>query len=80
MIRKIFKERFMKAEDAMKEFSKLSPKGEEWFWVKPTSGYVEELSTSEEWELMGVVDSLWGSDPAEVVGLFELGNPFEGSD
>ena len=70
----------MKADKAMEEFSKLSPKGEDWYWVKPTSGYVEELSTSEEWDLMGVVDSLWGSDPAEVVGLFEIGNPFEGSD
>jgi len=70
----------MKAEDAMKEFGKGRPKSDDWFWCKPSSGHVEELSTSQEWELMGVVDSLWGSDPAEIIGLFELGNPFEGSD
>ena len=70
----------MKAETVMKEWLRNKPSSDSWYWVKPTSGYVEELSTSEEWELMGVVDSLWGSDPAEVVGLFELGNPFEGSE
>ena len=69
----------MKPKTVMKELLKDRPTADSWYWVKPTSGYVEELSTSQEWELMGVVDSLWGSDPAEVVGLFELGNPFEGS-
>ncbi len=70
----------MKPKTVMKELLRMKSDTDSWYWVKPTSGYVEELSTSEEWELMGVVDSLWGSDPAEVVGLFEIGNPFEGSD
>ena len=70
----------MKPHTVMKELLKNRSSTDSWYWCKPTSGYVEELSTSAEWELMGVVDSLWGSDPSEIVGLFELGNPFEGSD
>jgi len=70
----------MKPEVVMKDWLKDKPSADSWYWVKPTSGHVEELTTAQEWELMGVVDSLWGSDPAEVVGLFEIGNPFEGSD
>lgn len=70
----------MKPKTVMKELLKNRSDVDSWYWCKPTSGHVEELSTAQEWELMGAVDSLWGSDPAEIIGLFEMGNPFEGSD
>lgn len=66
----------MKPKTALAELLKDRPKTDSWFWCKPSSGHVEQLTTSQEWELLEVAGGLWGDDPADVVELFELGNPF----
>ena len=42
-----------------------------WFQCGPSGGYVEQLSTSQLWDLMGIRSNIFDNDPADIISDYE---------
>ena len=43
-----------------------------WHQVKPSGGYVQDLSTMQLWDLMGVRSNIFDNDPYDIVSDIQL--------
>ena len=43
-----------------------------WFQCGPSGGVVEELTTSQLWDLMGIRSNILDNDPEEIVSDYEM--------
>ena len=43
-----------------------------WHQVKPSGGYVQDLSTMQLWDLMGVRSNIFDNDPCDIVSDIQL--------
>lgn len=43
-----------------------------WQQCGPSGGYVEQLSTSQLWDLMGIRSNVFDNDPADIISDYEM--------
>jgi hypothetical protein len=55
-------------ENSIREFQSSS---DSWFQCGPSGGYVEQLSTSQLWDLMGIRSNVFDNDPADIISDYE---------
>ena len=56
-------------EKYLKEFQSTS---DPWQQCGPSGGYVEQLSTSQLWDLMGIRSNVFDNDPADIISDYEM--------
>lgn len=42
-----------------------------WYQCGPSGGYVEQLTTGQLWDLMGVRSNIFDNDPADIISDYE---------
>lgn len=62
----------MKSRTIEKYLSEFQSASDPWFQCGPSGGYVEQLSTSQLWDLMGVRSNVFDNDPADIISDYEM--------
>lgn len=47
-----------------------------WFQCGSSGGYVEQLSTSQLWDLMGIRSNIFDNDPVDIISDYEIWEKF----
>ena len=61
----------MKADSIRRELATMHSSSDPWFQCGPSGGYVEQLTTGQLWDLMGVRSNIFDNDPADIISDYE---------
>ena len=61
----------MRATSIQKALQEYQTSVDSWQQCGSSGGYVEELSTSQLWDLMGVRSNIFDNDPADIISDYE---------
>ena len=61
----------MKTDSIRRELATTVSTTDSWQQCGSSGGYVEQLSTSQLWDLMGVRSNIFDNDPADILSDFE---------
>lgn len=62
----------MKAAAIRKYLAEYQSSTDSWQQCGPSGGYVEQLSTSQLWDLMGIRSNIFDNDPADIISDYEM--------
>jgi len=61
----------MKADRIRRYLASEHSSTDPWFQCGPSGGYVEQLSTSQLWDLMGIRSNVFDNDPTDIISDYE---------
>lgn len=61
----------MRTDSIRRELATMHSSSDPWFQCGSSGGYVEQLSTSQLWDLMGIRSNIFDNDPQDIISDYE---------
>ena len=66
----------MRTDSIRRELATEHRSTDSWFQCGSSGGYVEQLSTSQLWDLMGIRSNIFDNNPADIISDYEMWEKF----